>query len=108
MGMKLLVGPVACAVMLGTACDTQTSRTASTAPAALSAASRPVTAEGQSVCPVSNYDIDPAIVVEHQGQRVYLCCEGCREAFQKYPDRFLSKLPQFGGKEEPSLGKMPH
>src|SRR5262245_17836328 len=77
-------------------------------PAAASAlASRPVTPEGQSVCPVSNYDIDPNVFVDYRGIRVYLCCEGCKETFQKYPGRFVSKLPQFGGKEETSLGKMP-
>ena len=61
----------------------------------------------QTVCPVSDYNIDPNVWVEHQGRRVYLCCDGCKDAFQKYPERFVTKLPQFGGKEAVSKGEMP-
>lgn len=80
-----------------------------------SGASPPVTSQPtttmssgeQTVCPVTDYNIDPNVWVEHQGKRVYLCCDGCKEAFQKYPERFVTKLPQFGGKEAVSKGEMP-
>jgi YHS domain-containing protein len=61
----------------------------------------------QKVCPISDFDIDPAVFVEHEGKKVYFCCPGCIETFQKEPAKYLSKLPQFGGKESPSKGKMP-
>lgn len=61
----------------------------------------------QKVCPVSDYDIDPAVFVEHEGKKVYFCCAGCIGSFQKDPAKYTAKLPQFGGKESPSKGKMP-
>jgi len=49
----------------------------------------------QTVCPVSNKPIDPAISVEHDGKKVFFCCDGCPGAFEKDPAKFTAKLPQF-------------
>ncbi len=60
----------------------------------------------QKVCPVSDHDIDPKAFLEFKGKKVYFCCKDCIEEFNKTPEKFLTKLPQFGGKEAKSKGKM--
>jgi YHS domain-containing protein len=81
----------------------------SDAPATSAAtASAPASAPaGQQVCPITQYDADVRHSAEYRGKRVYFCCEPCRDTFLRYPDRFSAKLPQFGGTEPPSLGRMP-
>src|SRR5688572_28102457 len=75
---------------------------------AIAPETQPSAAAGeQKVCPVSDYDIDSAVFVEHEGKKVYFCCAGCIETFQKDPAKYVAKLPQFGGKEAASKGKMP-
>lgn len=49
----------------------------------------------QTVCPVMGGKINPALYVEYQGEKVYFCCAGCPETFEKNPQQYLSKLPQF-------------
>lgn len=49
----------------------------------------------QTVCPVSGKAINVKASVDHDGKKVYFCCEGCPAAFKKDPAKFLSKLPQF-------------
>lgn len=49
----------------------------------------------QNMCPVSNKPIDAAVSVEHDGKKVFFCCDGCPGAFEKDPAKFTAKLPQF-------------
>ena len=46
----------------------------------------------QTTCPVMGGKINKDIHVDYQGQRVYLCCEGCKETFKKDPEKYLKKL----------------
>jgi len=39
--------------------------------------------------------INKEIYIEYKGKKVYFCCAGCKEKFEKDPDKYLSKLPQF-------------
>jgi YHS domain-containing protein len=48
----------------------------------------------QTACPVSGKPINVAKHVEHEGKKVYFCCDGCPGAFQKDPAKFTAKLPQ--------------
>lgn len=67
-----------------------------------SAATEPAAAAGgQTMCPVSGHEIDLAVYTEHEGKKVYFCCDACIEDFKKNPDKYLALLPQFGGKEDP-------
>jgi YHS domain-containing protein len=54
----------------------------------------------QNLCPVSGAAITIENSVEHDGKKVYFCCDKCPAAFTKDPAKFLSKLPQFAEKEE--------
>ena len=49
----------------------------------------------QKTCPVMGRAIDKNIYTEYKGKKVYFCCSGCKEAFEKEPEKYLSKLPQF-------------
>lgn len=57
----------------------------------------------QTKCPVSGKPIDPEHSVDYKGKKVYFCCPNCPAAFEKEPEKFLSKLPQFAKSE----GKKP-
>lgn len=54
----------------------------------------------QIMCPVSNKPINPEAVVEHDGKKVYFCCEGCPKAFEADPAKYMAKLPQFKKEKE--------
>ena len=56
----------------------------------------------QTLCPVSGDPMDKNVFVVHQGKKVYFCCPGCKGVFLSKPEKYLPKLPQFGGKEEPA------
>ncbi len=49
----------------------------------------------QTTCPVSGKAINVKQMVEHDGQKVYFCCDKCPAAFKKAPDKYTAKLPQF-------------
>lgn len=53
-------------------------------------------AEAQKVCVVSKGELGSMgtpIKVEHNGKAYFLCCEHCREAFEKEPDKLIAELP---------------
>jgi hypothetical protein len=55
----------------------------------------------QKKCPVMrDNDINPAIFTEYEGERVYFCCQFCKGAFEKEPEKYLAGLPQFAGKQQ--------
>jgi hypothetical protein len=44
-------------------------------------------------CMVTDDALDKdAIVFVHQGQEIKICCEGCKEDFNKEPAKYLTKL----------------
>jgi hypothetical protein len=50
----------------------------------------------QKECPVMiGNRIDPSIFTVYKGRRVYFCCAFCKSEFQKDPERYLHRLPQF-------------
>jgi len=50
---------------------------------------------GQTICPVMGGPINRDIFVEYEGKKVYFCCAQCKGLFEKEPQKYLSKLPQF-------------
>jgi hypothetical protein len=49
----------------------------------------------QRICPVSGNPLGSMgkpVEVNVKGQRVFLCCEGCREEIEKDPDKYLAKI----------------
>lgn len=49
----------------------------------------------QENCPVMGKPINKDIFAEYKGQKVYFCCPGCIDAFNKEPEKYVSSLPQF-------------
>jgi YHS domain-containing protein len=49
----------------------------------------------QTKCPVSDKPINPEHHLKYKGKEVYFCCPNCPKAFEKEPEKFLDKLPQF-------------
>jgi len=50
------------------------------------------------LCPVMiGTKVDPAIWVDHEGRRVWFCCESCRERFRADPAFYLASLDSQAG-----------
>ncbi len=49
----------------------------------------------QKICPVMGFEIDKSVFTEYKGKKVYFCCPSCIEEFEKDPEKYLDKLPQF-------------
>jgi YHS domain-containing protein len=49
----------------------------------------------QTTCPVSGDKIDKNVFVEYKGKKVYFCCAVCKGKFEKDPEKYIAKLPQF-------------
>ena len=65
-------------------------------PAAPAESERVASAEiQQTICPVMAGAINKDIFTEYKGKKVYFCCAGCKEKFEKEPEKYLGKLPQF-------------
>ncbi len=49
----------------------------------------------QKICPVMGGAINKDIFTIYKGKKVYFCCPGCKPEFEKEPEKYLAKLPQF-------------
>ncbi len=50
----------------------------------------------QKICPVMGGKIDKSLFVDHQGNRVYMCCAACVGIFNKDPDKYVKKMSDEG------------
>jgi YHS domain-containing protein len=55
-----------------------------------------VYAESQTKCPVMGGKIDEKIYADYQGKRIYFCCTGCLEEFNKDPEKYMKKMEAEG------------
>ncbi|MHC4546052.1 MAG: YHS domain-containing protein [Planctomycetota bacterium] len=39
--------------------------------------------------------INKDLFTVYKGKKVYFCCPGCKPEFEKNPEKYLAKLPQF-------------
>ncbi|UCC32818.1 MAG: YHS domain-containing protein [Phycisphaerales bacterium] len=66
----------------------------------------------QVTCPVTGKPVDKKVFTEHNGEKVYFCCENCIGKFQKEPGKykralassytFQTKCPVMGGPINPA------
>jgi len=49
----------------------------------------------QTTCPVMGGAINTNYFTEYKGKKVYFCCPSCIAVFEKEPEKYISKLPQF-------------
>ncbi len=70
------------------------------APAALRAADAAQAPEKkitlQTTCPVMGGAIDKALYVDHDGKRIYVCCQGCVAAVKKDPAITIKSMEAAG------------
>jgi YHS domain-containing protein len=64
-------------------------------PMMAAAASEKAKAREQTTCPITGKPINKSIFVTYKGQKVYFCCNSCPAEFNKNPEKYLDKLPQF-------------
>jgi YHS domain-containing protein len=73
-------------------CGREAPESAAPAPPEVTEAPEPEATITQTVCPVMGGEIDEDIYVDHGGRRIYFCCPGCPEQFNKDPEKYLEKL----------------
>ena len=49
----------------------------------------------QTICPVMGGAINKEIFTDYKGKKVYFCCASCKTEFEKNPEQYIAKLPQF-------------
>lgn len=64
-------------------------------PMATQTATETAAAGEQTICPVMGNPINKDIFVEYKGKKVYFCCPDCKAQFEKEPEKYIAKLPQF-------------
>ena len=73
----------------------QTTKTAEDTKKAATATATAASIE-QTTCPIMDGNkIDKNVFVEYKGKKVYFCCADCKAAFEKEPEKYIAKLPQF-------------
>jgi YHS domain-containing protein len=50
----------------------------------------------QTACPITGKGINKDIYVDHDGNRIYLCCPGCKERTTADADKIISRLQAQG------------
>lgn len=54
----------------------------------------------QTLCPIKNKTVKTDKFVEHDGFKIYVCCNGCVKSFKKNPKKYMAKLKKAGVKLE--------
>ncbi len=52
--------------------------------------------KAQTACPVMGGAVNKSIYVDHNGKRVYLCCNACVSTFKADPDKYVKQLTDAG------------
>lgn len=54
------------------------------------------TGRPQTLCPIMGGPIDETAYVDHNGKRVYFCCAGCKDTFNKDPEKYIRGMESKG------------
>jgi YHS domain-containing protein len=93
-GAVLAVVILASAVILFYGCKKTDSEHATATATATVEVNQPMTGE-QTICPVMGDAINKNIYTEYKGKKVYFCTPMCKAEFEKNPEKYIGKLPQF-------------
>lgn len=50
----------------------------------------------QTKCPVMGGNINKELYVDHDGKRIYVCCQMCINKIKEKPEKYISKLEDEG------------
>jgi YHS domain-containing protein len=92
---KIILLTVVVAIGLGLTACKKKEQPVPSSPAKPKATASAVTEVEQTTCPVLGGKIDKNIFTEYKGKKVYFCCANCKAAFEKDPEKYVAKLPQF-------------
>ena len=53
-------------------------------------------ADPQTKCPVMSGQVNEKFFVDYQGKRIYFCCKGCVNEFNRDPQKYLKKMEEQG------------
>jgi|WetSurMetagenome_2_1015567.scaffolds.fasta_scaffold352431_1 YHS domain-containing protein len=56
----------------------------------------PKTFKNQTVCLITGEKIDTSSHIDIQGQRIYMCCDGCASKIKADPDKYFKKAADQG------------
>lgn len=56
----------------------------------------------QTVCPVMGGKINKELYVDHDGKRIYVCCQACIAAVKANPEKYIKKLEGEGIAPDPA------
>jgi YHS domain-containing protein len=52
--------------------------------------------KAQATCPILAGQIDKSLYADYEGKRVYFCCAGCKDDFNKDPAGYIKKMEEQG------------
>ena len=52
--------------------------------------------QSQKCCPIMGYEVDRAVYLDHEDERVYFCCVGCKSEFLNNPDKVITEMTSKG------------
>ena len=52
--------------------------------------------KAQTTCPILAGKIDKSLYADYEGKRVYFCCAGCKDDFNKDPAGYIKKMEDQG------------
>jgi YHS domain-containing protein len=90
----LLAGLLVVGLMVMSSCKKK-SEPAAPAPAPVKTVEVALVSIEQTTCPIMGGKINKAVFAEYKGKKVYFCCAGCKPKFEKDPEKYIAKLPQF-------------
>jgi len=95
--MRNLIALMVVLALIAGCAKTEKPTKASKEPAPEKAAATAVAAAEteQTTCPVMGGAIDKQYFTEYKGKTVYFCCAACKPDFDKDPEKYVAKLPQF-------------
>ncbi len=94
MDAKTIIGSIVIAAALVAGCGKK--ETAAPAPRGGDTTAAVKPAGGQTTCPVMGGEVRKDIYADHDGKRVYFCCNGCVSTFKSDPAKYIKKLEDAG------------
>jgi YHS domain-containing protein len=52
--------------------------------------------KAQATCPILAGTIDKSLYADYEGKRVFFCCAGCKDDFNKDPAGYIKKMEDQG------------
>ena len=95
MDAKIILSTVVVGVLLVAGCGKKDSAAPAPREGGEAVAAQPA-GKPQTTCPVMGGAINKSIYADHEGKRVYFCCNACVSTFKAGPAKYIKKLEDAG------------